>query len=361
MTGSDWNFSSQDQPGGGPPPPPPPPGPQYPAPGPQYPPPGPQQYPPPGPHPSPGGQPPPPGQGGQGGGAWAGPGPTDTVEFSSAGHGAPAPKRKRVLIAGIAAAVVVVVIAVVAIAVTGGSNNGSQTPAQVLADAAHKAASVSTLSATFSEKISGLTGGSINASVQEVRKPLQMSMTMTESIDGQTIPLSAVLTQKAMYMKFGSAQGLPKAMIGKWIEFPLTGLGGGEFATLLQSVQNENPASQAQLLVTSKHLRAAGKQVIAGVETTKYVGSFTPSTALKALPASERNALAPALKQVNGDIHFTVWIDGSDQIRQFVDVETVAGESVTSTFTFDSFNQPLTIKTPPPSQVTRIPSSALSG
>jgi hypothetical protein len=348
MTGSDWNFNSQDQPAGGPPPPPPPPGPQYP---------------PPGPYPSPGGQPPPPGQGGQGGqgGAWAGPSPTDTVEFSSGGHGAPAPKRKRVLIAGIAAAVVVVVIAVVAIAATGGSSNGSQTPAQVLADAAHKAASVSTLSATYSEKISGLAAGSISGSVQEVRKPLQISTTMTESIDGQAIRLSAVLTQKAMYMKFGSAQGLPTAMVGKWIEFPLTSLSGGEFASLLQSVQNENPASQAQLLVASRHLRADGKQVIAGVETTKYTGSFTPSTALKALPASERKALAPAMKQVNGDISFTVWIDGSDQIRQLVDVETVAGESVTSTFTFDSFNQPLTIKTPPQGQVMHVPSSALSG
>ncbi len=288
----------------------------------------------------------------------------DTVEFSGGGNTAPtAPRRTRMIVAGAAAAVAVVAIAAVAVAATHGSAGPPQpTPAQVLASAAHKAAGVTSLSATFSENISGAAGGgTISGSVQEVRKPLQMAMNITETFGGQTIPMSAILTSSAMYMKFGSMPGLPKAMLGKWLEIPLTSLGSGSFASLLQSVQNENPASQAQLLLASKYLHADGKQLIDGVETTKYSGAFTPAAALKVLSPSQRAALGPALKRLTGDVSFHVWIAGNGQIRQFVEVETVSAETVVTTFNFQSYNVPVTVAIPPASQVVPFPGSPTGG
>jgi hypothetical protein len=264
------------------------------------------------------------------------------------------------VIASAAGAVVAVAVAAIAIAATSGGGGGSsQSPAQVLAAAAHNSAAVSSLSASYSEQISGLASGSITGAVQEIRKPLQMSIGMTESIGGQTIPLSAILTDNTMYMKFGSITGMPSGLIGKWIEFPLSSLAGGTYSSLLQSVQNENPASQTQELLAAKHLRADGSAVIDGVQTTRYTGSFTPAGALKVLSPAARAALGPAMKQISGLINFSVWIDGNDMIRKFTEHETVASETVNVTFTFQSFNQPVTVAIPPASQIVHYPSSGL--
>jgi hypothetical protein len=311
---------------------------------------------------------PPAGDQGMAAGAWPGQATgSDTVEFgqtataaTAAGAATGRPRRTRLVIASAAGAVVAVAVAAIAIAAAGGGGgSSSQSPAQVLAAAAHKSAAVNSLSATYSEQISGLASGSITGAVQEIRKPLQMSIGMTETIEGQTIPLSAILTDNTMYMKFGTMTGLPSSLVGKWIEFPLSGLAGGTYSSLLQSVQNENPASQTQELLAAKHLRADGTQVIDGVQTTRYTGSFTPAAALKVLSPKERTALAPAMKQISGLINFSVWIDGNDLIRKFTEHETVASETVNVTFTFQSFNQSVNVTIPPASQVIHYPGSGL--
>jgi hypothetical protein len=307
----------------------------------------------------PGAQGTPPGYQGAAGGGWPGSAtPSDTVEFGdSTPSSAPRPRR-RLVVATSAGAVAAVAVAAIAIAATGGFSS-SQSPAQVLAAAAHNSSTVSSLSATYSEQISGQASGSISGSVQEIRKPLQMSIGMTETINGQTLPLSAILTDSDMYMKFGSVAGLPAELAGKWIEFSLSSVGGGEFSSLLQSVQNENPTSQAQELLAAKDLRADGTQVVDGVQTNKYTGSFTPAAALKVLSPAARAALGPAMKEIQGDINFSVWIDGNDHIRKFTEVETVASETVNATFTFQSFNQPVTVTIPPASEVVHYPGGGL--
>jgi hypothetical protein len=288
-----------------------------------------------------------------------GTGGPETIELGGAG-GAPASRgRKRVVVPAAAAAAVVIVAAIVLVVVRGGST--PQTPAQVLTAAAHKSADLSSLTATFSEQASGVNGGSVSATVKEIRKPLQMSMSMTELAGGQSISLSAVINSKAMYMKLGAAAGLPSSMAGKWLEIPLTGLDSGSFASLIESAESQNPVSQIQVLLAGKQLRADGTQVVDGVETTRYTGSITPSTALKMLPASSRTFLTPMLKEMQGNSHFTIWIDGSDQIRKVVENENVSGQPVTVTMTLGNFNQPLTITLPPASQVMKIPASALGG
>jgi hypothetical protein len=287
-----------------------------------------------------------------------GPVGSDTVEFGPTAPSEP-PRRRRLVIAASAAVVAAAAVAAVAIAETGGSS--AQTPEQVLAAAAHKSAAVKTLSATFDERVSGASSGNIAASVQEVRKPLQLSLALSENIDGQTIPLSMILTTKSIYIKFGQIPGLPASVIGKWIEFPLADVGNGVLYSLLQSAEKENPASQTQLLLASKHLRADGTQVIDGVQTTRYVGYFTAADALKMLTPAQRAALAPAMQQITGRINFSVWIDGSDQIRKIAETESVGSDQVNFGYTFLSFNQPVNIAIPPPSKVLHIPASALNG
>jgi hypothetical protein len=294
--------------------------------------------------------------------AGPGPGSQDAVDFGpSSGAPVPAPRRRRLLVAVSAAVVAAVAVAAIAIAATGGSGKAPLTPRQVLTAAVHKSATFSSESATFSEQLSGLASGTITGSVQAIRSPLQMSMGITESIAGQTIPITAVLTGSTMYMKFGKIPGMPRQIIGKWLALPLSSLGGGAISSLLQTAEKQNPASQAQLLLASKHVRAAGTQVVDGVPTTKYVGSFTPAAALKVLTPSQRAVLGPAMKQISGQISFTVWIDGSDQVRRISEVETVGSEQVHVSYTYVSFNQPVKITIPPASQVLHIPASALNG
>jgi hypothetical protein len=153
--------------------------------------------------------------------------------------------------------------------------------------------------------------------VQAQTKPLELSMRMSESADGQTIPITMIGNSSAMYLKLGaSLPGIPASVRGKWLKIPFAELGmDWPFASLQQNLQDADPMSQTQQLLAVKQLHAAGTAQVDGVSTTKYTGSFAPSAALKDVPVSERAQLAPELKLVTGDIGFSVWIDGQHQIR----------------------------------------------
>jgi hypothetical protein len=286
---------------------------------------------------------------------------SDTVDLSTPGMAA----RHRRTALVVAAAVTVAVVAGAAIAFIAGSGSpqtaAQRSPAQVLAAVAHNSNSIRTLSATYSEQIGGPGGATISGSVQEVRKPLLMAMHLTEHVASQTVPLAAIFTDNSVYMKFSGIPGMPRAIAGKWLEFSLAGLAGGSFATLIHSFENQNPVAQAQLLLAAGHVRVDGTEVLGGVRTTRYTGSITPSAALKMLPASARAALAPGLNAIRGDAHFSIWIDGKNQIRQLVEHETVSSQPVSVTITFQSVNQPVHITIPPADQVLRIPASAMNG
>jgi len=292
--------------------------------------------------------------------SWPGQGGSDTVEFSSP-VAPPAPRRTRRVIIAAGAAVAVVAIAAIALATQSGSPGKSAqlTPAQALTAAVHKAASINSLSATYSEQIGSI--GRMSGTVQEVRKPLQVSMTMAEHVAGHSIGISGVITSTAMYLKLGGVPGEPKAFAGKWLKISLTTGPASSFGSLIQAMENENPTSQTQMLAAAQHIRADGTAVVNGVPTSKYTGHFAPSAALKLLPAKFRSALAPAMKQVAGDISFTIWIDSGHMVRKMVEVETVASQTLTISFTYLSINQPVTITVPSPSQVMHLPSSALGG
>ncbi len=197
----------------------------------------------------------------------------------------------------------------------------------------------------------------------EQRNPLLLSMSLDENVAGSNIPISAIITPDAFYMKFKAGSlGMPKALVHKWIKIPFSVLGSGSiFGTLMHSVQNDNPMTQTQLLVAAEHLRAVGTQTVGGVSTTRYTGSLTPSTAVKDLAPSLRTALAPALKLITGNVAVSIWIDQQHHVRKLTEVERVGANTVKVVCTFSGFNQPVHISVPPASQVVTPPASALSG
>src|SRR5260370_41153800 len=110
-------------------------------------------------------------------------------------------------------------------------------------------------------------------------------------------------------MEFSGMPGTRGAIGGKWLEFPLAGLAGGSFATLIHSFENQNPVAQVQLLLAAGHVRADGTEDVGGVQTTRYTGSITPSAPLKMLPARGRDPPAPRPDTANADAHSTTWTD----------------------------------------------------
>jgi hypothetical protein len=269
--------------------------------------------------------------------------------------------RKRRLVVAASAAAAVVIGAVAAVLATQGGGAPQQTPAQILAAAAHKEAGLHSLTATFSEQLAGPPYVTISASMAVARNPLRMSIAMTENVGSRIVHLSMVFSGQRIYVKFGAVPGMPPAIAGKWLEVPLAAVGGGQFASMLQTLENQNPASQTQMLPAAQHVRVAGTQVIDGVTTTKYVGSMNAAAALKRLPAAERAIAGRYLKLVTGKIGLTIWIDHSDQIRQLVEHETVVGHQVTATIRFRSFNQPVTITVPPANEVVPFPGMRAGG
>jgi hypothetical protein len=269
----------------------------------------------------------------------------------------PAHRRRTGLIIGAAAAVAVIAVVAVVFVVTGKGGSGSPSPAQALATADRVSAHVSSATATFSEQVG--TASTISGTATFQRSPLVVEEHLTETADGQSIPITGIVTPSAMYLKSSLLlKGAPKP----WIKIPIAELGPGSvFSTLLHSIDNENPLSENQLFLAARHVHVVGHQVVSGVSTTKYSGSFAPLAALKYLPASARGVLRPLLSEIAGDIHFSVWVGANHLTRKFTEVYTVQTETVTTTDTFTSFNQPVTITLPPASQVAVPPASALNG
>jgi hypothetical protein len=275
-------------------------------------------------------------------------------------------RRRARHVATVAASVlaVVVVVAVVGIAAHSGAKKAGSvqlTAAKIVQQATRQEEALHSLSATFSADLSGQVAGTITGTLQMQRNPLLMSMNMNLAATGQAMTLRAILSGNAMYLKLNSAARVPSSLSGKWAKIPLTGLGSSSlFGSLQHEIQNENPVSQLAGLSAAEHLHAAGTQVVSGVTTTRYNGSFTPSAAVKALGAAQRSALGPSLKQIKGDVALSVWIDSSDYVRKFQATESIDDVTINFSYTFGSFNEPVKITLPPPSQTYSPSASALN-
>jgi len=245
---------------------------------------------------------------------------------------------------------------------SGGGAAKPLTPRQAIVLASDQTQQASTLSARLSVQIGGAAAAATTGTLQYQLKPALLAhVSLTTSAGGKTVPVEEIMSTSALYLKVPALS----AQSGKpWLEVSLSELSGNAAASLrqlFQNVANGNPQTQLRMLAASNDVRADGPQVVNGVTTTHYTGSVPVSAAIAALPAGARHLLGPTLSSITSPIHFGLWIDASHRLRQVTEVETLFGETVTTTVTISAINQPVHIAIPPPSQVTTLPQGALSG
>ena len=248
---------------------------------------------------------------------------------------------------------------------TTGATGSAQplSPRTAIRLAADQTQRVNSMAAAFSVRTSGSVTDTVAGTVQlRLRPTLLADEKLNISAAGQRFPLQEIVTAKAIYLKSPSVSALAKP--GRpWIGIPfsdLSGSLGSSLGNLLQNVQNGNPASQAKMLSASKNVRAVGTQVIDGVSTTHYTGTFKASAALAKLSPGLRKEIAPGLKLITGDIRFNAWIDAQHVVRRITEVYTVMGHTATATVNVTAVNQPVHIAPPPARRVTLPPAGAFS-
>jgi hypothetical protein len=233
---------------------------------------------------------------------------------------------------------------------------------QAISLAAHTSQRISSATTTIRIKIGGSASATTTGRIQLQLKPsLLANAQMTVAAAGKSIQVREILTGKAIYLR---VPGLPTPGGKPWLKISfgqLSGKAGAALSQLLQGLQSGNPLDQTKILSASKDVHAAGTQVIDGVTTTRYTGTFTPSAALSALTPNERKLLGPQLKTLHGTVKFTIWIDGQHQTRQVAENENVAGQTILTTLNVTAINQPVTVTVPPANQVASLPSLTGNG
>jgi hypothetical protein len=257
-------------------------------------------------------------------------------------------------IAGTAA----VTIAVVAIAVTASSGlTATESPAQAVAAATRGSTALTSVSATLVEQVGSQ--ATIRGRFSEQRSPFLESIAVTDAAAGQQLPVSVILTNSAVYLKLGTA--LPATPEARWLKVALSALGNGSpAASMLQTLTGDNPMSALTTLAAGGHLHAAGTRTVGGVAATGYSGSIAVAAAKKFLPASSRALVGSELGALRGDVDFTVWIDRRHRVRELTETGRVGAATASVRITFYGFNQPVTIKVPPASQVVNLAAGNLS-
>ena len=240
-----------------------------------------------------------------------------------------------------------------------GAESGGQqlSAARAIGLAARQARQVRSYAVSLRTRSTGMIAESTSGVMQIRLKPTLLGeFRMNLSVAGHALPLDEIVTAHALYLKLaalGTLTGKP------WIKVSDAGLRSGSGATigqLLQGVQNANPLAQTTMLTASADLRQVGTQVINGVQTTHYKGSYPLAGAARKMPAALRSLTGPILKSIGiKTVHFDAWIDGQHQVRKIVTTEAGSSTRLTSTVVITAINQPVSVRLPPASQVATAP------
>jgi hypothetical protein len=231
---------------------------------------------------------------------------------------------------------------------SGGSASTPLTPRQALLAAATQAQRITSATETLTVKATGASASTMTGTIRFRLKPtLLISGNLQEAAAGADDRIRMIVTSTAIYLNEPSVT----SQLGKpWVRLDLSalkGTSGASLAQLVQSLQSNTFTNQAQLFAVAKDARIVGEQTVDGVSTTEYAGSFKAADGLKALPASLRQALAPALQALgNSTIHFHEWIDSQHHLRKMTEVETLNGDTVNTTIHVTAINQPVSITLP---------------
>jgi hypothetical protein len=225
-----------------------------------------------------------------------------------------------------------------------GSRTAAPPPQLEVTQAERRSANASSMSVSFTERVTGPTNVTLTGQEQMQRSPLRIAEQISLTGSGQTGgTISVIVTSRYIY-------AATSVQPGRWIKLRLPQVD----RALLQELRNADPSAQARLLLAAGHARFTGRRVVEGVVTSRYVASVAPDVALSMLPSAQRARMASFVNLISGNIHYALWIGPGDQLKQLRASEWVLGSKVTVTATIDSINQPVNIVIP---QATQVPSA----
>jgi hypothetical protein len=250
---------------------------------------------------------------------------------------------------------------------SGGTSPGgaSLTAAQAIKDAAAHAEKATSYAADVTVKTSGTASSTIAGTLkqQTTPSPLAVADFSSVTVQGQQVAggLQEIVNSDAIYLKLSE---LTRQTGKPWIKIPgsdLSKLGGASLSQLLQNGSND-PLVQTQMLSSSTDVKKVGTATVNGVKTTEYTGTYPITAGLAKLPAASRSKIASQLKAMGLTTErFTVWLDDQQQVRKVISSAKGTSESVVSTVTVTSVNQPVSAALPPASQTATVPASELGG
>jgi len=234
-----------------------------------------------------------------------------------------------------------------------GGQAGSETAAQAIQAAAEQSKKINSYSIRMDESLTGASAEHITGNMQFRLKP-----TLLAQVDLSIPPASVneILTTKVAYLKIPGLGSTGKP----WVKLSLAGKNGtgAALGQLLQSAENSNPANQTAALTASKDLRKTGTEVVNGIPTTRYEGSYSIADEMKKLPPALRKMTSQSIAALGiTKVQFTIWIDGKHQMRRVITVEKGSSSTITTKLDIISINQPVNVTVPPPSQVTSAPAN----
>lgn len=234
-----------------------------------------------------------------------------------------------------------------------GGQTGSETAAQAIQAAADQAKKINSYAIRMDESLTGATAEHITGNMQFRLKPALLAQV---SLSIPPASVNEILTTKVAYLKIPGLGSTGKP----WVKLSLAGKNGtgAALGQLLQSAENSNPANQTAALTASKDLRKTGTEVINGIPTTRYEGSYSVADEMKKLPPALRKMTSQSIAALGiTKVQFTIWIDGKHQMRRVITVEKGSSSTITTKLDIISINQPVNVTLPPPSQVTSPPAS----
>jgi hypothetical protein len=238
-----------------------------------------------------------------------------------------------------------------------GGQTGSESAVQAVQAAADQSEKVNSYSIRMDETLTGATAQHITGNMQFRLKP-----SLLAQVDLSIPPASVneILTSKAAYLKVPGLGSTGKP----WVKLSFTGKNsaGAALGQLLQQVETSNPANQTAALTASKDLRKTGTELVNGIQTTRYEGTYSASEQLRKLPPALRKTTSKSIAALGiTKVQFTIWIDGQHQMRRVITVEKGSSTTITTRLDIISVNQPVNVTLPPPSQVTSAPSGLGAG
>lgn len=234
-----------------------------------------------------------------------------------------------------------------------GGQTGSETAAQAIQAAAEQSKKINSYSIRMDESLTGATAEHITGNMQFRLRP-----SLLAQVDLSIPPASVneILTTKVAYLKIPGLGSTGKP----WVKLSLAGKSGtgAALGQLLQSAEGSNPANQTAALTASKDLRKTGAEVVNGIPTTRYEGSYSVADQLKKMPPALRKITSQSIAALGvTKVQFTIWIDGQHQMRRVITVEKGSSSTITTKLDIISINQPVNVTLPPPSQVTSAPAN----